>query len=191
MARALIVYAHPRHQTSRANRELLEVVKDLQEVTVRDLYEEYPDFFIDVACEQELVRHHDIIIFMFPFYWYSAPSLLKEWQDRVLDYGFAFGINHQSRKPGDTNRTDLSGKTLWVVTTAGGPANAFSEKGIHRHPLEHFLLPYAQIANLCGMRWQPPHIIYHVRQLTQNYLHQKAEGFRQNLLTLLREVDHA
>ncbi|CAH8182184.1 Glutathione-regulated potassium-efflux system ancillary protein KefG [Vibrio aestuarianus] len=24
-------------------------------------------------------------------YWYSTPALLKEWQDLVLEYGFAYG----------------------------------------------------------------------------------------------------
>ena len=34
---------------------------------------------------------HDIVVFQHPFYWCSAPALLKEWQDLVLEYGFAYG----------------------------------------------------------------------------------------------------
>ncbi len=42
---------------------------------------EYPDFIINVKREQELVENHDNIIFQFPLYWYSSPSLLKKWID--------------------------------------------------------------------------------------------------------------
>ncbi|MGT2357467.1 NAD(P)H-dependent oxidoreductase [Staphylococcus aureus] len=44
---------------------------------MHDLYREYPDFIINVKREQELVENHDNIIFQFPLYWYSSPSLLK------------------------------------------------------------------------------------------------------------------
>jgi len=32
-----------------------------------------------------------MIVFHHPFYWYSSPAILKEWQDLVLEYGFAYG----------------------------------------------------------------------------------------------------
>ncbi|WP_447896227.1 NAD(P)H-dependent oxidoreductase, partial [Staphylococcus aureus] len=49
------------------------------EITIHDLYREYPDFIMNVKREQELVENHDNIIFQFPLYWYSSPSLLKKW----------------------------------------------------------------------------------------------------------------
>jgi Flavodoxin-like fold len=51
----------------------------------------YPDFHINVAREQELLTLHDVIVFQHPLYWYSYPAILKEWQDLVLESGFAFG----------------------------------------------------------------------------------------------------
>ena len=47
-------------------------------VTFNDLYEHYPDLFIDIKREQQLLAKHDIIIFQHPFYWYSSPPILKQ-----------------------------------------------------------------------------------------------------------------
>lgn len=89
--KVLILFAHPAYEQSVANRAMVSAIRELEGVTFNDLYEKYPDFFIDVEEEQRLLKEHQIIIFQHPFYWYSSPSLLKEWQDVVLDYGFAYG----------------------------------------------------------------------------------------------------
>ena len=83
--RVLILYAHPMPRKSRANRALAEAVRGLEGVTFHDLYEAYPDFFIDVAREKALLVEHDVIVLQHPFYWYSAPALVKEWLDLVLE----------------------------------------------------------------------------------------------------------
>ena len=77
--RVLIQFAHPALQKSRVNRRLIAAVSNLENVTVNDLYEEYPDFSVNVKREQDLLRSHDIVVFQHPFYWYSSPALLKEW----------------------------------------------------------------------------------------------------------------
>ena len=46
--RVLIQFAHPVYERSAVNRPLLEAVRDLDGVTVNDLYEEYPTLAIDV-----------------------------------------------------------------------------------------------------------------------------------------------
>ena len=53
-AKVLLLYAHPESQDSVANRVLLEPALQLSNVTVHDLYAHYPDFFIDIAHEQDL-----------------------------------------------------------------------------------------------------------------------------------------
>ncbi len=87
----LILFAHPALEKSRVNRQLIRSIHGLDGVTIHDLYETYPDFNIQVKAEQDLLLAHDIIVFHHPFYWYSSPALLKEWQDLVLEYGFAYG----------------------------------------------------------------------------------------------------
>ncbi len=54
MSSVLIQFAHPALEKSRVNRHLIQAVRDLPGVYFNDLYENYPDFQIDVAHEQEL-----------------------------------------------------------------------------------------------------------------------------------------
>ena len=112
--RVLILFAHPAPHKSRINRRLIESVKGLNNVTINDLYEEYPTFDIDVQHGQDLLLTHDIIVFQHPFYWYSSPAILKEWEDLVLEYGFAYGVGG----------TKLHGKLFLTAITTGAPREA-------------------------------------------------------------------
>src|SRR5688572_21430172 len=89
--KVLILFAHPRFEHSEVNKVLIRSIESEPEITVHDLYEEYPDFNIDIQKEKELLRDHDIVIWHHPLYWYSAPPLLKQWIDLVLEYGWAYG----------------------------------------------------------------------------------------------------
>jgi putative NADPH-quinone reductase len=51
----LLVYAHPHHERSVANRALLDAVRGVPGLTLHALYDRYPDFSIDVAREQALL----------------------------------------------------------------------------------------------------------------------------------------
>jgi len=115
----LVLFAHPAIRNSRVNRRLVAAVRDLNGVTVNDLYGEYPDLNIDVTREQELLAAHEIVVFQHPFYWYSTPAILKEWQDLVLEHGWAYGHD------GDA----LRGKALLSAMTTGGSEDAYCAKG--------------------------------------------------------------
>ena len=54
--RILVLYAHPAPHRSRINSRLAEAARALEGVLVHDLYETYPDFFIDVRREQALLE---------------------------------------------------------------------------------------------------------------------------------------
>lgn len=149
----LINLFHPNLNNSRGNKILFESVRDLKGVTVRDMYQEYPDFKIDVKHEQQLLLDNNLIVFQHPFYWYSCPSLLKEWEDRVLEQGFAF-------PPGVGDK--LSGKHWLTVITTGGPDNAYISGGFNNYTISELLRPFQQTANLCGMKWLPPIIVHSV-----------------------------
>jgi glutathione-regulated potassium-efflux system ancillary protein KefG len=148
--RVLIQFAHPVYERSAVNRPLLEAVRDLDGVTVNDLYEEYPTLAIDVRREQALLIEHDVIIFHHPFYWYSTPAILKQWQDMVLEHGWAYG------ERGDRLRDKLT----FNVTTTGGPASAYERGGSNRFTVRELLAPWEQTANLCGMRFLAPFVAH-------------------------------
>jgi glutathione-regulated potassium-efflux system ancillary protein KefG len=48
MKRLLIVFAHPRYEASRVNQRLIDVARAIRNVTIVDLYEQYPTFDINV-----------------------------------------------------------------------------------------------------------------------------------------------
>jgi glutathione-regulated potassium-efflux system ancillary protein KefG len=147
--RVLILFSHPALQKSRVNRRLIAAVQNMDNVTINDLYEEYPDFFVDVKREQMLLLSHDIIVFQHPFYWYSCPALLKQWEDLVLQYGFAFG----------TEGTKLNGKRALAAITAGGPTSAYQRDGYNYFTLRELLTPFEQTVRFCGMVHLPPLVI--------------------------------
>ena len=154
--RVLVIFAHPAPHKSRINRRLVAAVADLENVTINDLYEEYPTFDINVRREQELLLAHDIIVFQHPFYWYSSPAILKEWEDLVLEYGFAYGAGG----------TKLQGKLFLTAITAGGPEEAYCRQGYNFFSIRELLAPFEQTARLCGMRYLPPFVISGTLQLT-------------------------
>ncbi|GAL22172.1 glutathione-regulated potassium-efflux system ancillary protein KefG [Vibrio maritimus] len=143
----------------------------MDNVTLRDLYALYPDFFIDVNAEHQLLLEHDVIVFQHPLYMYSCPSLLKEWIDRVLGKGFAFGDD-----------CALEGKYWRSVITTGGKESAFSQSGYNKYPLEQILQPFELSAALCKMHWMEPLVLYWSRRVDDMDRYQHAELYRQWLM---------
>ncbi|MBL8624214.1 MAG: NAD(P)H-dependent oxidoreductase [Myxococcales bacterium] len=148
--RVLILFAHPILERSRVNRRLLDGARDLAGVTIHDLYEEYPTFAVEPAREQALLAAHDVVVLQHPFYWYSAPALLKEWLDLVLQLGWAYG-------PGGTA---LRGKLMLNAITTGGSAEAYQPDGKNRFTLRELLTPFDQTAHLCGMTYLAPFVVH-------------------------------
>ena len=150
MANLIVYYAHPGHPYSQSNQPMAQVASALEGVTFVDLYREYPRFDIDADVEQQRLLDHDVILFQFPMFWYSTPSILKEWQDLVLEHGFAYGSG------GDK----LQGKTMMLAITAAGPEDAYSTGGYQHWPIRDFLRPLEQTARLCEMQFASPYVLY-------------------------------
>ena len=163
----LLIYAHPEPHHSIANKALISAASELGHVTVHDLYGIYPDFFIDIRHEQELLRQHDIIVFQHPLYTYSCPALLKEWFDRVLTRDFS----------GEQGGRQLSGKYWRQVITTGEPAEAYQHGGYNRFPISELLRPFELTAALCEMHWLAPVILYAARRQGKAMLHEQAQAY--------------
>lgn len=173
-SRILLIYAHRQPDASRVNKAMLQAAATLPNITVHNLMARYPDFQIDVTAEQDLLRAHDVIVLQFPFYWYSTPAILKEWQDAVLAYGFAYGSG------GDK----LRGKKLLVATTTGGPGEAYQAGGYNQFTLSELLRPLQATANLAGMAYQPIFSVSGVLGLDEAGLDKVATTYHQRLATL-------
>lgn len=176
MNRILILFAHPALEKSRVQKRLIKAAQSIEGVTIHDLYEQYPDALIDVVYEQDMLVEHDIILFQHPFYWYSAPALLKEWQDLVLEYGFAYGASGNA----------LRGKTLANIISAGGSKNSYTTHGHNRFTINDLLRPFDQTANLCGMTYLPPFAVHRTHDMPADDIDAQAELYRQLLWKLQR-----
>lgn len=167
MPRVLVLFAHPRLERSRTSRALLRHLPERPDVRLRDLYELYPSFDVDIGQEQQLLAEHDIVVLHHPIYWYSVPPLMKQWIDLVLAFGWAYG-------PGGTA---LRGKTWLHVTSTGGAAEAYTAAGFHGSTLTEFLRPLQRTATLCGMRWLPPFAVHGTHRLDDAGLERAAAAY--------------
>lgn len=176
MARILVLFAHPALEKSRVNIRFAQAAQNVKGLTFCDLYEIYPDFFIDVAAEQRLLAAHDIIVWHHPMYWYSCPPLLKQWIDLVLTHGWAYGSGGYA----------LAGKYLFNAITTGGGELAYSEAGLNRFSLRQFLLPFEQTARLCRMTYLPPFVAQGTHKMGSGDIEKQAGDYAR-LLTALRD----
>ena len=179
MKKILILFAHPGYHRSHANKALLQALRKVEGIHVHDLYQRYPNMFIDVAHEQQLLLEHDIIIFQHPLYWYSSPAIIKEWMDQVLEYGFAFGPEGHA----------LKDKQLLSVITTGGSQESYTSQGHNRRAVIEYLLPFRQTAWLCGMRYLPPFVLYSYHTIQDaRLLRDTAQEYRRLLIALRDET---
>jgi glutathione-regulated potassium-efflux system ancillary protein KefG len=174
MSRVLILLAHPAFEKSRVNRRLAGAVTGLPGVTVHDLYEAYPDFDVEVPREQELLLAHDVLVVQHPLYWYSTPALVKQWEDLVLEHGWAYG----------TGATALRGKVWLSAVSSGGREAAYQPDGHNRFTIRQLLAPLEQTARLCGMRFLAPFVVHGTHLLADSEIAAHAASYRRTLEAL-------
>lgn len=181
MKKILINFAHPAKAKSKINMALRNEVEGIEGITVNDLYANYPDFLIDIKREQKLCEEHDVIIFQHPFYWYQAPSILKEWQDLVLEHSWAYGSKGNA----------LKNKLFLQVLTAGGDSSTYHKDGENMYTIEELCSPYIATARLCKMDWILPYSILGIhRGLRKEQRKEHAKKYKEFLEALQKdEVD--
>ncbi len=178
MASVYMVFAHPHRNQSRVCSTVLKRIRDLDNVTVCDLYESYPDFHIPVADEQAKVVAHDVIFLQHPFYWYNMPPLLKLWIDEVFELGFAYGPGGDAFK----------GKTLQLSISTGGSEGAYKPDGNNRFTIDEFTRSYDQTAHLCGMTWPKPMVFHSANQAPIEEIEAHAERVRDLILSYTNKL---
>jgi NAD(P)H dehydrogenase (quinone) len=134
---ALVVYCHPVAESFSAalrDRVLATLTRTGVRIVLVDLY---ADGFAPALGAEEQRRHLDealrppdleaqfqtlaeaqLVIFVYPTWWYGLPAMLKGWIDRVLRAGVAF------RLPEGTNVIEpllIQLRQIVVVTTYGSP----------------------------------------------------------------------
>lgn len=176
--RVLIYFIHPKTHKSRLNSAMLQAVEGIEHVTVRKLYDLYPDFFIDVKAEQRQLEEHDVIVWQHPFYWYSAPPMLKEWIDLVMEHGFAFGNEGNA----------LKGKKVLTATTTGGRQEAYRKEGRNNFTMRQLLAPFEQTVNQCKMTYLPPFIVHGSLLIDEERIRKAAEDYKKIIISLRDKI---
>ncbi|GME76005.1 unnamed protein product [Ambrosiozyma monospora] len=144
----------------------------------------------DVMEEQEKIEWADLLIFQFPFWWYSMPAILKGWFDRVLANGFAYGIGFSKEKPRGECYGEgyLKGKRAMLSITFGDPETSYSERGIEGDifdllfPIQHGLLFYP------GMDVLEPFLIYECNTFPKENYEKAADLLRERLKNIEKDA---
>ncbi|USG63817.1 NAD(P)H-dependent oxidoreductase [Brevibacillus ruminantium] len=163
--KAYIVFAHEGH-TSFCH-EILNRTKQLLEregisYNVRDLYQhhfqpvfrgedmhrvEVGDVSADIAEEQQQITDADLLVMIFPIWWWSPPAIMKGYLDRVFTNGFAFRYGEKGPEG------LLHGKRALVMTTTRE-----SEHDMRASGLDHVVEKQMADGTLSMMGYQ---VVYH------------------------------
>ncbi|AER40350.1 MAG: NAD(P)H-dependent oxidoreductase [Flavobacteriales bacterium] len=137
----LFLVAHPNIEKSVLNKNIVQNIKSKKNIIIRKLYNIYPNFKIRIEEEIRIISNVKFIVFQFPLYWYSYPSLLKEWKDKVLTNLY----NNENKI--------LSGKHLLVSITTGSEKKTFHAGERNNFTIDEFLRPIQQTAHVCNMTY--------------------------------------
>ncbi|USS84789.1 NAD(P)H-dependent oxidoreductase [Fructilactobacillus myrtifloralis] len=145
--KTLVIVAHPEYEDSSTQAFLKRAQAEFETVTWKRL--DSSQWPLDVSTEQQALIAAERVIFQFPLYWYSAPALLKQWEDDVLTRAFTFA----------SERGCLADKQLGIVTSLGSAAQEFQAGGTEGFSLSEILTPYRALAHRAGMQFLKPLVI--------------------------------
>lgn len=146
LRKVVILLAHPNIKESQANKALVDAVSDMEGVAVFNLYELSQEIAFNVDEWSKIISDASAVIYQFPFYWMSAPSLLKKWQDEVFTF--------LSKTPGCRRQIVDSGNDHGIRIRS---VSQWRQKPL---TMDELLRPYQVSAIHSGMSWQTPIVVY-------------------------------
>ncbi|MFC5448683.1 NAD(P)H-dependent oxidoreductase [Paenibacillus aestuarii] len=176
----LVIVTHPIMESSNWNKAWVQELRKHDDITIHELYKEYPDEQIDVSKEQRLMESHDRIIFQYPLYWYSTPPLLKKWFDQVLLYGWAYG----------PNATQIKGKEISVAVSTYGTEASYQASGSNRFTLQEILRPVEALANFISATYLPHFALNDASNVTEERLAKSSKDYVHHIKTVKPAAVH-
>lgn len=108
----------------------------------------------DFAAEQRKLDQADLVIVVFPVWWFGIPAILKGWIDRVFALDIAYGGGRWF------DSGVYRGKRALVCCTTGAKADRFSEAGLFG-PIDWVLHPLrVGTFNFCGFDTLEPFVAW-------------------------------
>lgn len=132
----------------------------------------------DIRAELDKLLWCDLLVFVFPVFWFSTPAMLKGWIDRVFVSGQVYGGKRIYDRGGLVGRRALVGLTL------GGQEHMFGENGIHG-PLEDMIKHLLQgTLAYAGLEVLPPFVGWHVPYISDEARRQMLKAWRNRIRSI-------
>lgn len=111
----------------------------------------------DIRREVDALMASDVLLLVFPLYWFSVPALIKGWIDRCFLSGALYGGKRIYGRGG------MVGKRAAIGVTLGGREHMFGAQGIHGE-LAHGMLRHLLQGTLgyVGYEVLEPFFAWHV-----------------------------
>ncbi|MCL8494949.1 NAD(P)H-dependent oxidoreductase, partial [Apilactobacillus sp. F1] len=146
----------PEYDNSMTEAFLKQCQSDIENVNWVILDNIQTDFTFDKEKEQQRLAQYDRILFQFPMYWYSAPALMKKYEDDVFTKNF---IAYEQEGT-------LKGKEMGIITTLGDPIKDYQVGGREGFSISELLKPYQAIAQRGQMKFLKPFVISQFAYMT-------------------------
>jgi NAD(P)H dehydrogenase (quinone) len=129
----------------------------------------------DIAEEQKKVLAADLVVFQFPMWWFSMPSILKGWVDRVFARGFAY-------LPGRKYDTGmLAGRRAMLSVTTGTSRDTYRADGIDGD-INDILWPiHNGILRYTGFDVLPPFVAYMPGRISAEERKAQLDAYRNHI----------
>jgi NAD(P)H dehydrogenase (quinone) len=110
----------------------------------------------DVAKELQRLLAADLLLLLFPLWWFGMPAILKGWIDRVFVSGAVYGrtaVFEQGR---------LRGKRALVAVSTGAPQQAFGPQALNGDMADILMPLHRGVLGFTGMTVLPHFVAHHV-----------------------------
>lgn len=150
MRKNVLILAHTDLENSTMNKSLIEKLrKEHLDLEIRHVDALYPDSNIDFEAEKDMLKSADLLIFQFPFFWYSAPSSLRKWLELMLERDWAYG-----------NHFALEGKKIAIIVTTGGSEDTYQYNQSNSRNVESYMHGFYEMLRTIKADYLETHYIF-------------------------------
>ena len=170
MKKTLVIFAHPYFEYSSANVELIKAYDRSDQLTFKDLYEEYPDFHIATFKERKRIREYERLVFHFPLIWFGLPPLLRLWIDEVFDMSWKAEGDHP-----------LVNKDAIIIVTIGAKEENYQKDGLYKTEIEELMKPLTLSLEVNGINIKETISVYEADDLKTEELQEFTRQIKNTL----------
>ena len=170
MKKTLVIFAHPYFEYSSANVELIKAYDRSDQLTFKDLYEEYPDFHIATFKERKRIREYERLVFHFPLIWFGLPPLLRLWIDEVFDMSWKAESDHP-----------LVNKDAIIIVTIGAKEENYQKDGLYKTEIEELMKPLTLSLEVNGINIKETISVYEADDLKTEELQEFTRQIKNTL----------